>query len=197
MMTVRHIERLWNARVWGRLLRELLPVRPEYSPRLEEELHSPPACAAMSMIRLDELNQTHTPLFSKLTRTVLASQDTDGGWRDPLTTAVCLRALMIDGGCGIATDRGLQYLANMQQDAGIWPRVPIRRRPSDAFVSALILFHLADHERFRAAVRFDDAVEWFRLHAGELDRETARLWQHAAATSRRTRCGREPALLWS
>jgi len=38
-----------------------------------------------------------------------------------------------------AIDRGIACLADLQQPAGIWPRVPIHRMPSDAAASAYIL----------------------------------------------------------
>ena len=176
MTTVRHVDRLWTARIWGKLLRELLSNRPESSPRLEVELSSLVATAALAMIRLDELNQTHTPLFSKLVRTVLASQDRDGGWRDAATTALCLRALLIDGGHGPAVDAGLRYLMLLQRDDGAWPKEPLRRMPPDGFTTALVLFELGECGEFRAAVRSERAAAWLDRHANESDAETKRLW---------------------
>jgi hypothetical protein len=198
MTTVRHIERLWDAKAWGRLLRELLENRAESSTRLEVEVHSLVAAAAMAMIRLDELGQSHTPLFGRLIRTLLASQDPDGGWRDPATTALCLRALLIDRGQGLAIDRGLRYLGTMQKDEGAWPNEPIRRMGADGFTSALVMFHLSDAPAFRAAVRFDDAVRWFTRHADELDNEAKRLWSLASLRCRTlVAAEREVAPLWS
>ena len=187
MTTVRHVDRLWANRVWGKLLRELLSNRPESSPRLEVELHSLVATAALAMIRLDELNQTHAPLFSKLVRTVLASQDRDGGWRDAATTALCLRALLIDGGHGVAVDAGLRYLMLLQQDDGAWPKEPLRRMPPDGFTTALVLFELGDRPEFRAAVRRDAAADWLDRHANESDAEAKRLWELASLRCRAAR----------
>ena len=184
MTTVRHVDRLWNANVWGKLLRELLISRPESSPRLEVELHSLVATAALAMIRLDELNQSHTPLFAKLLRAVLASQDRDGGWRDVATTALCLRALLIDAGHGPAIDGGLRYLAMLQRDEGAWPKEPLRRMPGDGFTTALVLFHLADRGELRDAARVDDAAAWMNRHAVELDPEAKRLWGLASLRCR-------------
>lgn len=197
MTTVRHLERLWSGRAWGKLLHELLVNRPEYSQHLQTELHSLVACAAQAMIRLDELNQTHTALFTRLLRTVIASQDADGGWRDPLTTALCLRALLIDGGHGLSVDRGMSYLATMQKDEGIWPRVPIRRMSPDAFTSAFVLFQLASSGQFRRVVRFRDAIRWFQTHEDSLDETTRRLWQFTAVTCERHSRPCELAPLWS
>lgn len=197
MITVRHIEKFWKSRTWGKLVPELLANRPEGSARLETELHSLVAAAGLAMIRMDELQQSHTPLFGKLLRTVLCSQDPDGGWRDPATTAVCLRALRIGDGHGLAIDRGIQYLANMQKDEGAWPRVPIRRTDADGFVSAYVLFMLADDEQFRECVRFDDAVAWFERHHAALDDDARRLWQFLPGMRTLARIQKEPAMLWS
>jgi hypothetical protein len=196
MTTVRQIERHWKSGSRGKLLRELLGNRPESSAQLEADLRSLVAAAALAMIRLEELHQTHVPLYSKLLLTVIASQDPDGGWRDPLTTALCVRALLIDQGRGESIDRGIAYLAAMQKTEGIWPKLPIRRLQSDVFTSAYVLFQLSTHERFRRGVRFDDAMDWFESHEHELDEDTRRLWQYVAATGLarpRTRA----APLWS
>src|SRR5215218_969354 len=143
MQTVRQIDRLWNARSYTRLADELLRPRPEYSPRLAAELaKSTPAIAALALVRLDELTQPHHPLNPKLIRHVLAAQEADGGWGDPLTTALCLRALLCSQGQGPSIESGLTYLANLQQHQGIWPHIPLRRMPEDPFVSAYILHQL-------------------------------------------------------
>ena len=189
MTTVRHVDRLWTGRIWGKLLGELLSNRPETSPRLEVELHSLVATAALAMIRLDELNQTHAPLFSRLVRTVLASQDRDGGWRDAATTALCLRALRIDGGHGTAVDAGLRYLTLLQRDDGAWPKEPLRRMPPDGFTTALVLFELGDRPEFRGAARCGDAARWLDRHADELDAETKRLWSLASPRCQTTQRG--------
>jgi hypothetical protein len=180
MTCVRHLQRLWTDKTWGKLLRELLADRPERSPRLETDLHSMVAAAALAMIRLDELGQSHVSLFGRLLRTILASQESDGGWRDPMTTALCLRALTIDRGQGLSIDRGLAYLGNMQKSEGCWPREPLRRLPGDGFASAYILFQLAHCDRFAAFVDADAAVEWLRTNSNELDGDARRLWSLAA-----------------
>src|SRR5271170_7596948 len=121
MMTVRQIERLWTAKSYEKLLTELLCNRAEGG--MLDRLAGSPAilAAANAMIRLDELNQSDAGVFGLLLRTILAAQEADGGWGDPLATAWCLRALALDRGCGDAVERGIDYLASLQQDAGIWP----------------------------------------------------------------------------
>jgi hypothetical protein len=184
MITVRQIERFWTGKAYERLFRELLSARPEASLRLEMELGRSIPAAALAMIRLEELSQSFVPLYGQLLRTVLNDQHADGGWGETMTTALCLRALMCDRGQGLAIERGLQYLANMQKAEGIWPNVPIRRMPADPFGSAFILLQLGDKEPFRQSVRFVEALGWFELNEGSLDAEARKLWDRAAL-----RCG--------
>ena len=201
MITVKHIERLWTGRMYDRLFRELLANRPEGGLRLELELtggcRATPA-AAMAMIRLNELGQSHHPLQAKLVRTLIATQEPDGGWGDPIATTFALRALLSDNGDGAVIDRGLHYLAMLQKPEGIWPKVPFRRMPADPYVSAFILNQLGAHSRFRAGVRFFDAIDWFESHESSLDPETRRLWDRASLRCRVDRSSSEltPGL-WS
>ena len=50
--------------------------------------------AALAMIRMDELSQSANPLYQQLLRTLLNRQDEDGGWSDPMTTALALKGSM-------------------------------------------------------------------------------------------------------
>lgn len=198
MVTVRQIEKQWKNQALGQLVGELLAGRPEKSLRLETALCSQVGAAALVLIRLDELSQPHAPLYGKLLHVILAGQEADGGWKDPLTTAICLRALMVGRGEGKSIERGLKYLAQMQKDEGIWPAAPIKRLPADAFVSAFILLVLGGDDRFRSAVRFAQAVGWFGATSASLDGEAHRLWDHASVRCRVRRV-REPqqVMSWS
>ena len=51
-----------------------------------------PMAAAMAIVRLDELTQSHLPLYAKLIRFILDAQESDGGWGDPAVTALCILA---------------------------------------------------------------------------------------------------------
>jgi hypothetical protein len=184
VQTTRQLDRFWNARQYDRLARELLNARIESSPRLVAELAHPVPAAAMALIRLDELNQGFHPLNEKLIRTILAAQEGDGGWGDLVVSALCLRALMCNRGLGVAVHRGIAYLANLQKAQGAWPAYPIRRAAEDAYVSAFILFHLADQPAFRAAVRLEDAVNWLAQNEANFDEESRRLWQRASLRCR-------------
>jgi hypothetical protein len=179
MTTVRQIERWWNAGEYARLGRELLVSRLEDAPQLRQACASAVPAAALAMIRLDELNQSHAPLYARLLRRVLAAQEADGGWSDPLTTALVLRALLGCQGTGPAVDGALSYLAALQKEDGAWPAESFRRMPPDAFVTALILHELADEPRFQEAAHPDAALAYLDNHASE-DAVARRLHGHLA-----------------
>lgn len=184
MMTVRQIERHWESKAFERLFAELIAARPEASLRLGIDVARPVPAAALAVVRLDELTQSHAKLYPKLLKSILAAQEADGGWGDLVTTALALRALLCGQGHGHAIDRGMKYLAHLQKSDGIWPNVPIRRMPADPYLSALILYLLADQKSFRHSVRLSDAVAWFASHQPWLDEETQDLWRRASK-----RCG--------
>src|SRR5215213_6721624 len=181
MFTIRQIERLWNSKAFRRLAVELLAGRAEASYRLEAEFGRPVPAAALALIRMDELTQSHHPLYRKLLNVLIVGQEADGGWGDVMTTALCIRALTCGDGQGVAVERGLAYLAQLQKSDGIWPTVPIRRMPGDAFTSAFVLFELAEIEAFRRTSRVMDAVDWFAGNLATLDPDTRRLWDRASA----------------
>ncbi len=195
MITIRQIERLWGTKNYERLFRDLISFRPEGTLRAQIQLAQPMATAAMGVVRLYELSQESTPVYGTLLRAVLAGQQPDGGWGDPMTSSLCLRALMFGKGTGPAVTRGLAYLASLQKPEGIWPNVPIRRMPADPYVSAFVLYQLAEHAEFRSAVRFLDAVNWFEQNEGTLDDETHTLWERASSRCRLHRFAE--AGLWS
>lgn len=179
MLTVRHMERFWNARKYAEVLDELI------GPRIEalaagELSHNPSlAAAALGLIRLNELHQSHAAVCPKLVRAIIAVQEADGGWGDVAITALCLRALALEDGHGQAIDRGMAYLAALQQPDGIWPKIPIRRMSADPLLSAFVLLQLGDDEKFRAAVNLEAARAWFERHRASLDSSARILWAHA------------------
>jgi hypothetical protein len=179
MVTVRQIERHWNQKAYDRVFQDLVCARPEGLYRPERQAATATLAAAMAVIRLDELSQTHVPLYGKLVRALLAAQEPDGGWGDPAVAALCVRALQCSRGEGLAIARGLHYLADLQKPDGSWPNVPLRRMPGDAHSSAFILAQLGDNADFRQAVRLADALAWLRTHAEELDEPTSQLWHRA------------------
>ncbi len=198
MFTIRQIERLWNSKQYRRLAVELLAGRAEGSYRLEAEFGRCVPAAALAIIRMDELTQSHHPLYRTLLNVLIVGQEADGGWGDLMTTALCIRALTCGDGQGVAVERGLVYLAQLQKSEGMWPEVPFRRMPGDAFVSAFVLFQLGETESFRRVARVADAVDWFTGNLATLDADTRRLWDRASAKCRTRRPrSAEAAGLWS
>jgi hypothetical protein len=179
MITVRQIERLWYAKAYDRLLQQLVAPRPEGSDQLLSHLSGSLPAAAMAVIRLDELAQSFAPIYGELIRTILRAQRPDGGWGDVMTTALCLRALFCGNGNGQAIDQGVSALAALQKSEGIWPAIPARRMPVDAFASAFVLHRLGDVEPFRQSVDMASAIKWFEINDPALDEQTRRLWAHA------------------
>jgi hypothetical protein len=196
MMTVKQIQRTWSASQHERLYRDLVLQRPEAALELGFNGASYLSAAALAMIRMDELTQSHVPFYGQLVRTLVAAQQPDGGWGDPALSALCLRALSCGNGQGRAIERGMAYLGNLQKDDGAWPRVPLRRMPEDSGVSAFILWHLAGEPAFQDAVRVDDAIDWYERNALAMDEPTRELCRRAARRCRVARGahGREFAL---
>src|SRR2546430_16479426 len=121
MITIRHIERLFSHHQHPRLYRELIAGRPEATLGLEGALARVVPIAALGMIRLDELSQSHTSMYRRLLNVVLPAQQGDAGRGDPMTTAVALRAPLSRGRQGPAVDRRLPDPANLPQDDRPWP----------------------------------------------------------------------------
>lgn len=184
MMTVRQIERHWESKAFERLFVELIAARPEASLRLGIDTAQRVPAAALAVVRLNELTQSHAKLYPKLLRAILASQEADGGWGDLVTTALSLRALLCGQGYGPGVDRGMKSIADLQKSEGIWPGIPIRRMPADPYLSALVLYLLAEHQQFRRSVRLGDAVAWFTAQEPRLDQPALELWRRA-----KKRCG--------
>jgi hypothetical protein len=192
MVTVRQMERDWESRRYEKLLASLIAARPEESFTFDVASGRAIPAAAMALVRLEELNQSHVPLYGRLVRALLAAQSaTDGGWGDPAVTAMCLRALLGGRGNGLAVERGLDYLAGLQKSDGLWPAGPIRRMAADQTTSAFLLYQLGDKSVFRDAVRFDEAVEWFEAQGKRLDPDAKEWWSLARM---KCRCPLAPAL---
>lgn len=169
MTTTRQIERFWQAKDYARLLVQLLSGRSENFVRVRTDTEPRLATAALALVRLDEFNQSHTSVCGELVRTLLSAQEADGGWGDPMTTSLCVRALKTARGQGIAIERGLEALANLQKIDGSFPAEPLRRMPSDAFVTAFVLYEVGCDAQH---IRVDEALMWLDAHTGSLDDAT-------------------------
>lgn len=197
MITTRQIERPFNDRQYRKLYQELITGRPEANAGLQNQLCHVVPLAALGMIRLDELTQSHTLLYRRFLNVLLTAQQPDGSWGDPVVTAVCLRALMNNNGAGLSAARGLAHLASLQKSEGIWAKEPIRRMPADALTSAFILLQLGDKADFRAGVRFDDALDWFAINAQAMDPAAKMIWSSAALRCRKNPRDSRISTLWA
>jgi hypothetical protein len=192
MMTVRQIERLYSAKDYSRLLHDLTSHRADALIRWDSRASRPTLAAAMAAMRLDELNQAHHPYCGKLLQVVLAAQESDGGWGDPLTTALCLRALLASRGDGMVIERGVAYLAQVQRDEGAFPTGPFRRMPADTHVTAGVMYLLAEYPAFWAGVRAADAADWLDREIKTMDEATRVVWRHGSLRCRLRPAGHAP-----
>lgn len=174
------MERQWSTKQYQALFQKLVEYRPEAAMELQFEDGWALPCAAMAVIRMDELAQSQTPLCRQLIDVILQGQQSDGGWGGLSCSALCLRALLCGLGTGAAVDQGLGFFAALQKSEGIWPCVPIRRMPESAFISAFILFELGDQSTFRDATNIPAALEWFDRFGPSLKTTANNLWKKAA-----------------
>ena len=97
MLTPNKLGRLWKANKYRQIMREVLAARPEAKLGLDERLGGPLAAAALTLLRLGELNQTSLPLADDLRGRLLVARNRDGSWGEPadraVLTALCVRAL--------------------------------------------------------------------------------------------------------
>jgi hypothetical protein len=183
MTTARRIERLWNAKDYVRLLGELLAGRAEDFTRVRTDTDARLATAALAVVRLDEFNQSYTPFFAALIRVLLAAQQADGGWGCPMTTALCVRALATGRGHGVAIERGLDALANLQKVDGSFPAEPLRRMPADAFVTAFVLYEVGELA-IDGTLDIPHALAWLALREPSLDVDARLLWSRLSVKFR-------------
>lgn len=144
MLTVKYMERLWNLRAYSRLIDELCTGRAEAVGGIRQLINGPIAAAALIVIRLHELLQSHQPFASKMIRFLVSSQASDGGFDDVVSTALVIRALSSDQGQGSVLDSAIHFLDLLQKEDGQWPREPLRRMPGDPAVTAFVLLQLIE-----------------------------------------------------
>lgn len=183
MTTAKRIERLWNAKDYVRLSGELLAGRAEDFARVRTDTDPKLAASALAVVRLDEFNQSYTPFFASLIRVLLATQQPDGGWGNPMTTALCIRALSTGRGHGVAIERGLDALANLQKPDGSFPAEPLRRMPADGFVTAFVLYEVGDLAT-DGSLDLSHALAWLALREPSLDHDARLLFSRLSVKFR-------------
>lgn len=146
MLTLKQLERLWNAGDYPRMARQLLAGRVETTPRTLVEAAQRVPAAAWGLIRLDEFARPDHPLARRFLNTLVTSQNDDGGWGQPLSdagvTALVLRALSTSSGEGPVIDRGLAFLRNLQRPDGGFSQLPVPRGLSDPGTTAAVWRHV-------------------------------------------------------
>ncbi len=198
MLSVHQIERQFRARHFESLLRGVAPIGIDWPLPLQIRLGSQPVAAmALALKRVIELTYGPTALSRELTQAIIDQQNADGSFGDsgirgplgdPLATAAVIAALSAlahehasapHPEAAVALERALAALANFQADDGLF-HCPADRTDDDrALGSIFILTLLAGDDDFRQAVRLADLMNWCDEHAGNLDREAAKLWRMA------------------
>lgn len=157
MTTVRQMDGMWTDGQGKKLFAELSKFRPDVPEFLTTELGgSAVAAAALSMIRLQELSQTRTPLYRALLARLTVTQQPDGGWGDTLATVLAARALLNDAEGRSAGMKAVVLLSGLQLEDGTFPRTTSRRIAGDTLATAFFLAHL---------VRIPDVANRIRLEA--------------------------------
>ena len=185
MLTPHKLERLWRDNLHRRIMREVLAGRPEAGFGLDERLGGWLAAAALTLLRLGELNQTGQPLADDLRKRLLIAKNADGSFGDgrdkPILTALCVRALAAlphgpatprmsfgltgfggdvrggDRAVAAAVDAGVAYLADSQHPDGGWGVGG--DAATVAFDTGFVLLQLGRLDVFRQSVRVDDALQ--------------------------------------
>ena len=88
----------------------------------------PVAELALALIRLDRSGEADSPACTFLVRLLLERQESDGGWGDHLSTALCVAALSCGRGRGISVEAGLAYLAGHEDPGAGSIAVPFTSR---------------------------------------------------------------------
>jgi hypothetical protein len=205
MITVRQIERLFQARDYKRLMVQCAAGRVEHNPPAGGAIgHDrqvdfgdgcgstlPAVASAVAVLRLDELNQGHAPVVRSLLAEVLRLQRPDGSWGDPVSTVLCWRALVRGGVQPARAELAIDWLASHQREDGGWASGASSRMPSDLPTTAIVLLHLASEISGHDRVRLDEARELLGRWEIDLDDPHRRL----ARTARLKRPA--PQFRWS
>jgi len=193
MLTTKQTERLWHLKAFERLTDELCAGRAEAVGGIRQLLRGPLVAAALTVIRMGELNQSHQPFVSQMVKFLIASQQSDGGFGDAATTALVVRALASDRGAGPALEAGLTFLDHLQRDDGEWPKVPLKRLPGDPAVTAFVLLQLVESRLKKAETLINRTID--RI-TGD-DTKPSQPFDQQLLPLRRRVAARQPALAGS
>jgi hypothetical protein len=164
MTTARQIQKLWQTNDYKRLVRLCLEARADALEPILPMLSGPVGSAALALIRLTELSPFPTPMHAGLAQVLANHQRENGGWGDPVLTAVAVRALL---SAELQRDRasaGISHLGRLQRDDGLWPAGESTRLPGDPVVTLFVLLQLGVEAAFRFVTRVDRAIEAIDAH---------------------------------
>jgi hypothetical protein len=200
MTTIRQINALLTTGQAAKLARELSRFRADMPATVLGEFETSPegvslAAVALAAIRLQEIDQTHAPMYASLIGRLLKTQAPDGSWADgcPFVSAMAIRALLNWSETQHAATRGIESLSRLQRDDGSFPRTGPRRLPGDALATAFVLTHLGEFAVFADRIRLGAALHWLGQNRTDLapeDRPLARMAmsrsvQHIAGQARK------------
>ncbi|HMO25672.1 MAG TPA: hypothetical protein PKB10_05335 [Tepidisphaeraceae bacterium] len=166
MTTARQIQKLWQTHDYKRLARLCLEARADALEPVIPTLACPVGAAALALLRLTELSPFPTPMHAGLAQVLANHQHNDGGWGEPVLTAIAVRALLL---ADLQRDRasaGMANLGRLQRDDGLWPGGGTHRLPGDPVVTLFVLLQLGTESAFRFVTRIDRAIEAIDTHPG-------------------------------
>ena len=193
MMTVKHMQRLWRAGRFGKLLADVTEGRGGPTWDAMAARGGRPAAAAACLVRLDDLGQGHVAFAGEQRAALADAQQPGGDWGDAALTAACVRALSTRAGPGDAARRGLAALADAQRADGAWSATLIKRLPGDVDATLAVVEHLTHVPLVADRPSLDGAFDW--LAKAALTQPQRRTLAHLDA---RRRYALQPAAgLWS
>jgi hypothetical protein len=195
VLTVNNIQKLFDAKAYGRLLNAVAGNGLELPRALGARLARVPAGAvALGLRRVVELTYHPTDLSGRMAQFLIATQDRDGSFeRDPVVTAMAAAAwgrMLAEQPAGAtpqivaAKEHALGALALMQQDDGLFDTSADWTCADRALTGAFVFYTLADDEAFGKAVNIAALWRWFEQRHRTLERDTERLWRMGCAEVR-------------
>jgi hypothetical protein len=148
------------------LVAELVQYRSDVVPSLVKRADADPVLAAsLSVLRLQELDQTLFAVYRSLLKTLLAHQKPDGSFGDAALTAMAIRALLDEPSASAQLARAIDALSRLQRTDGAFVLDAPLRMPGDLPTTATVLYHLARDVRCARILRIEAAARWLIDHS--------------------------------
>ncbi len=147
------------------LVAELVRYRSDVVPSLVKRADADPVLAAsLSVLRLQELDQTLFAVYRSLLKTLLAHQRPDGSFGDAALTAMAIRALLDEPSASAQLARAIDALSRLQRPDGAFVLDAPLRMPGDLPTTATVLYHLSRDVRCARILRIEAAARWLIDH---------------------------------